>query len=271
MSTGTATWTFDRLTAVEDDVLGPQRATIPAGLTGFGGAHGGYLAALAVRAAAGVVGDAGRAPRSLTIHLLAPAQPGAVDLPARVDRAGRSMSSASVRLEQNGAPVALALASFGRRHASLERVDVAMPAVPGPDDAEPLFARPVPEAGASLLVEHRPARDPLPLRGGDRAELVVWMSLVERRPVDPVAAVFLADSAAPALYGALDAYVPMPSSDITLHLASFPDSVASPWVLGVVRSTLVQDGYAVEDGELWSPGGRLLVQSRQLRRVLRPA
>jgi hypothetical protein len=53
--------------------------------------------------------------------------------------------------------------------------------------------------------------------------------------------------------------------------ASFPDGVASPWVLDVVRSALVQDGYAVSDGELWPPEGRLLVQSRQLRRVLRPA
>ena len=38
---------FDIHTAVEEDVLGPYRATVDPGMTGFKGAHGGYLMALA--------------------------------------------------------------------------------------------------------------------------------------------------------------------------------------------------------------------------------
>jgi acyl-CoA thioesterase len=151
-----------------------------------------------------------------------------------------------------------------------------MPRVPPPEQCRPLVERPV-DAGVNLLVEHRPARAPLPLQGRldpdarepyeGAAELAVWMRLgAEDRPVDAASATFLADAAAPALYGALRAYVPMPSAEIALH---YVDPVSDdPWVLGVVRNRVAGDGYAVEDGELWSRDGRLLLHSRQLRRVL---
>ena len=251
---------FDAFTAVE-----PGGATIDATVTGFGGAHGGYVAALALRALCAAVGDPGRTPRSLTVHLLAPIEPGRVGFSARVERAGGSQTTASVRIVQGGA-VALASGSFGRARPSLEQHDTAMPRVPPPEACRPLVERPV-DAGVNLLVEHRPAAGPLPLTGGDRAELVAWMRLGgEERPIDAVAATFLADALAPALYGALDAYVPVPSSEIALHYA---DPVSDgPWVLARVRNRVARDGYATEDGELWSPDGRLLLHARQLRRVL---
>ena len=270
MSAATTIPPFDAFTAVDD-----SGATIDAGVTGFGGAHGGYVMALALRAMRGAVTDADRAPRSLSVQLLAPVEPGAADVAARVERAGGSTTAASVRIEQAGAPVALATASFGRARPSLVQHDTAMPDVPPPEDCPPLIERPV-DAGVNLLVEHRPARAPLPLQGplapdaeapfAGAAELVVWMRLgAEDRPVDALSATFLADAAAPALYGALSGYVPMPSAEIALHYAD-PAS-PGPWVLAVLRNRVARDGYAVEDGELWSPDGRLLLLSRQLRRI----
>ncbi|HEX2084266.1 MAG TPA: thioesterase family protein [Solirubrobacteraceae bacterium] len=242
-----------------------MNVTLDPQLTGFGGAHGGYVMSLALRAMADAVGDPARAPRSLTMHLLAPISGDAVEMDVRVERAGGSMTTTSVRLAQDGATVAAGLASFGRPRPSLEQADATMPAVPPPEELEPLFRAPVPEA--RLLVEHRPAARPLPLAGGDRAELVVWMRRADERPVDAEVATFLADAAAPALYGALSEYVAMPSADITLHFAG-EAAVSSPWALAVVRNRFAGDGYAVEDGELWAPDGTLLLRSRQLRRVL---
>lgn len=243
-----------------------MNVTLDPHLTGFGGAaHGGYVMTLALRAMEAAVADPARIPRSLTMHLLAPISGEAVELDPRVERRGGSMTTASARLEQEGTTVATALAAFGRDRSSLAQQDAAMPAVPPPEELAPLVDLPVPES--EMQVEHRPAADPLPLSGGDRAELVAWMRMAADRPVDVHAATHLADSLAPALYGALTAYVPMPSTDITLHYAGAVRTT-SPWVLGVVRNRFAADGYALEDGELWSREGRLLLRSRQLRRVI---
>ena len=215
----------------------------------------------------GVVGDPTRVPRTLTAHLLAPVGPGPVDLHARGERAGGSMTTASARLEQDHAAGVLAIAAFGRATESAEHTDRVMPQVPPPEELEPLFAKPVPEADAGLHVEHRPA-GPLPLAGGAEAEIRVWMRLAERAPVDAFVATFLADSGPPALYGVLDEFVAMPSTDITLHFAGAPRAPRGEWVLGVFSSRLAGEGYAVEDGELWTPDGELVVQSRQRRRIL---
>ena len=242
-----------------------MNVTLDPHLTGFGGAaHGGYVMTLALRALQGVVEDPDRIPRSLTTHLLAPIS-GEVDIVARVERAGGSMTTASAHLFRDGATVATALAAFGRDRPSLEQRDATMPIVPPPEELAPLLDLPVPES--EMQVEHRPAAGPLPLSGGDRAELVSWMRTAADRPVDVEAATHLADSLAPALYGALTEYVAMPSTDITLHFSAQPWS-ESPWVLGAVHNRFAGDGYAVEDGELWAPDGRLLLRSRQQRRVI---
>ena len=243
-----------------------MNVTLDPTLTGFGGAaHGGYVMTLALRALADAVDDPERIPRSLTMHLLAPIHGGEVDIVARTERAGGSMTSASAHLFQEEAVVGAALAAFGRDRPSLAQQDAAMPAVPPPEELAPLLDLPVPES--EMQVEHRPAAGPMPLSGGDRAELVSWMRMAADRPVDVSAATHLADSLAPALYGALTEYVAMPSTDITLHYAGEVRS-ESPWVLGVVRNRFAGDGYALEDGELWSREGRLLLRSRQMRRVL---
>jgi acyl-CoA thioesterase len=174
------------------------------------------------------------------------------------------MSTATARLEQAGVPVGVALGAFGRPRPSLEQQDALMPAVPPPDQLAPLLERPVP---GEFPVEHRPAIG-MPLTGGDDAELAAWMRLAtEDRPIDAFAATFLADALAPALYGALAEYVPLPSTEIALHYADVTP-YDSPWVLAIVRNRVAREGYAIEDGELWSPDGRLLLVSRQLRRVL---
>jgi acyl-CoA thioesterase len=263
------TITFDSLTAIDATPDGgPAHATVDPAVSGFGGAHGGYVAAIALRALRALIADGERTTRALSVHLLAPVRPGDLEVHRRLEREGRSMAAASGRLEQEGRTVATALASFGRTAAALTHDGLRMPTVPTPDELEPLVAKPVPDARAGLLVEHRPAAGPLPLSGADRAEILVWMRLLEDRPLDDLLLTFLADAAPPALYAMLREAVPMPTADLTLHLAPAAGRARGRWVLGVVRSRVAGDGYAVEDGELWAPDGELLATSRQLRRVL---
>ena len=97
------------------------------------GPNGGYLAAVILRALTAAVADETRTPKSLTVHYLSPAGDGDVEIETRQERVGRSMTSCSARLTQDGRLVALALAAFSTPRDGLEFCDLVMPQVPGPD------------------------------------------------------------------------------------------------------------------------------------------
>jgi acyl-CoA thioesterase len=259
---------FDQHTAVEDDRLGPWQAQIAPELSGFGGAHGGYLAAIALRAMTNLAADPARAPHSLSLQLFAPVKPGVLHLHPRREYAGSSITATSLRIEQHGQATGAAHALFGLSRPALARQDLRMPEVPPPEQCQPLLDKPAPDALAGLQVEHRPAAPPLPLTGASRAELLVWMRLVEGRPLDAISTTMLADAAPPGLFAALTSFISVPSIEIAIHYATLTTLTNSPWVLAAVRTTHAGDGYVIEDGELWTTDGRLILQTRQLRRIL---
>ena len=113
---------FDSQTTAEQLSDTRWRATLGSELSGFGGIHGGYVMALALRTMSAIVAHADRTPRSLSCHLLAPVKPGAVELIAGVDRDGGSTTSTSLRIEQDGALVATALGSHGKPHRSMSLI-----------------------------------------------------------------------------------------------------------------------------------------------------
>lgn len=259
---------FDTHTAVEDDRIGAWRAVIAPELTGFGGTHGGYLAAIVLRAMARLVPDPEHTVRSLGVELLAPVKPGVLELSPKLERAGSSISGVTLRLEQDGHTVGTAHGLFGSPRASLEYFGVEMPTVPPPEGCRPIGEKPAPDALAGLLIEHRPAAPPLPLSGSESAEILVWMRPIEPRPLDALSLTMLADAAPPALFAHLKLPVPIPSVEIALQFAALDAAADSPWVLGVFRTCQAAGGYAVEDGELWTPSGHLALQARQVRRIL---
>jgi len=238
-------------------------------LSGFGGLLGGFAAALALRAMSTVLEGNGWEPRSLTIQLPAPIRPGPVDLHPRLAARGRSIASASLTIAQDREPVAGAVAMFGQRRDAQSRRGLVMPRVAPPDECAPVLERPVPTALSGALVEHR-AAGPLPLTGGAEARVLVWIRLVEQRPIDAALACMLADQTPPGLFGALVEFVAIPSVEIALHFAELPAATRSPWVLGDIRTTHARAGYAIEDAELWTPTGDLILQVRHLRRIVTP-
>ena len=70
------------------------------------GPHGGYLAAMLLRALTETVADPLRAPRSLTIHYARAPVPGSVSIATTIERAGRSLST-TTRSPSSGATVAM--------------------------------------------------------------------------------------------------------------------------------------------------------------------
>src|SRR6478735_5487059 len=84
------------------------------------------------------IGDPQRQPRSLTVHFLRPPKLGPVTARPIVERAGRALSTATARLEQDGKPVALGIGAFSPAWEAPEVGDAPMPTgVEPPAEAAP--------------------------------------------------------------------------------------------------------------------------------------
>jgi acyl-CoA thioesterase len=238
------------------------------------GPNGGYLAAILLRALAETVGDAERAPRSLTVHYVSPAQEGPVRIATRVERAGRSLSTLSARLEQTGALVAVAVAAFAKPRPSPEFADLHMPEVPPPESLARLVFpadRFVPMRGQ---LESRRAFGEASLASSPHALAGGWMRAAEPRLADPPFVALLCDAWPPAVaqHRALASTSPrgMPTVDLTIHFRTpIPrDATPEDFYLGVFRSRTLHSGFVEEDGEIWTRRGVLLAQSRQLAMLI---
>jgi acyl-CoA thioesterase len=258
---------FDADTALESAGEGRWRAAVSERWFVETGPNGGFLAALATRALMEVAGGEDRSPRSLTLHFLAPPRAGGLEVAARVERAGRSTTFASLRIEQEGATVALGLGCCAAwREGQPEWDELARPDAPRAEHLAPL--RDIPVAPRFLEnYEMRPWPDPPgPATAGG------WMRTGQPRPADPILLAALTDAWVPAAFLEMDEPSFVPTIDLTIHWRAPAGAAAGehPWVLGLFSTRLGAGGTWEEDGELWSEDGVLLAQSRQLAIVRRP-
>jgi acyl-CoA thioesterase len=185
-----------------------------------------------------------------------------------VERAGRSLTTATVRLEQEGALLALGVAALSKAWPGPFLSEAPMPDVEPPDDREPVAPPPgMPSVTfRNQLTMQRRFGEP-PFSRADRAETGGWLGLLEERPVDALTVLILADAWYPAPWPRLGELAPAPTIEMTVHFRAplpLPDSL----LLGRFGSRLVRDGFFDESGELWEPDGMLVAQSRQLGLLL---
>jgi len=238
------------------------------------GPHGGYLAAMLLRALIESVADAQRAPRSLTIHYARAPEPGPVQITTTIEREGRSLSTLSARMQQDGKLIALALAAFSVPWGGPEISDVRMPAVEPPDPSREgvkLIEHGGPEFARHLVLQ--PRMGGTPLSGAEHPmEILTWIGLAEPRPLDALSLAFYSDALIPAPYMRLTEPVAVPTVDLTVHFHTHdaqrhePD----PRALCLARTSteLVHEGFFIEDGTIWAADGTLLAKSRQLAIVI---
>jgi acyl-CoA thioesterase len=247
------------------------------------GPHGGYLAAMILRALLVTVDDAARSPRSLTIHYARAPLPGPVSIRTTVERAGRSLSTLSARIEQDGTLVALALAAFSVPWPAPEIADLPMPDVAPPDplrqSGKLLFD------GAPPFTQHlvlQPRIGVIPFQGASEPmDVGAWLGLAEPRPVDVLSLAFLSDAMFSPPFIRIDQPATSPTIDLTIHFrTALPthdpsDAGDGPTRAGATgdpdelcfarfRSGRVHEGFFEEDGAIWGADGSLLAQSRQL-------
>jgi acyl-CoA thioesterase len=229
------------------------------------GPLGGYVMAMMLNALARTVDDPARMPRSCTMHFLRTPEPGPVTIRTAVERTGRTLSSLSGRLEQQGKLMGLALAAFSTPWEGPLLDDAPMPAVEPPDGRTSTRRRlpdaPPPPFIDRMVFQHR--FGPPLFSGADRAEVGGWLGLREERPIDAPAVAILADAWFPAPWPRLHALAPAPTIELTIHFRA-PLPIDDGLLLGRFRSRLVRDGFFDEDGQLWSAEGTLVAQSRQL-------
>ncbi|HEX3511633.1 MAG TPA: thioesterase family protein [Solirubrobacteraceae bacterium] len=238
------------------------------------GPHGGYLAAIILRALMLTVDEPARAPRSLTIHYARAPEPGPVLITTVIERAGRSLSTLTGRMEQDGALIALALSAFSVPWTGPETSEIVMPEVAPPDDRrEP--GSPVGESAPSfarfITQQPRIGGRPFPAEPAPM-ELGGWLGLAEPRPIDALSLAFFCDALIPAPFMRLPEPNAAPTIDLTIHfrepMPRVPDPDPYELCLARVRGGVIHQGFFEEDVVIWAADGTVLAQSRQLALLL---
>lgn len=238
------------------------------------GPHGGYLAAMLMRALIESVADPNRAPRSLTIHYARAPEAGPVEIRTTIEREGRSLSTLSARMEQDGKLMALALAAFSVPWSGPDVAEMPMPEVQGPD-AERISGT-ARRFGAPPFTDHivlQPRIGGVPFGGEPRPmELGAWLGLAEPRPIDAVSLAFFSDALIPAPFMRMQSFAPAPTVDLTIHFrVAFPrepDPDPQELCFARVRAGTIHEGFFEEDEVIWAADGTVLAQSRQLAILL---
>jgi len=269
---------FDRDTAVRlEREEGPRclfAAEVADGWRAGRGPHGGYLAAMLLRALTETVADPARSARSLTIHYARAPEPGPVTIETRIERAGRSLSTLSARMKQDGRLVALVLSAFSTPWSGLETADLVMPTVAPPDATR--IGGSLLEHGAPPFTRHIVLQTRIggvPFASPEQPmEVGGWLGFTEPRPIDALALAFFSDALIPAPFMRSKHPNPAPTVDLTVH---FRTALPRPrqaeeheLCLIRVRAGVIHEGFFDEDSTIWAPDGTLLAQSRQLALLL---
>jgi acyl-CoA thioesterase len=234
--------------------------------------NGGYLLALALRAAA--LESPLPHPFSASAHYLRAATPGPAMLEVEIVRAGRRHATAEVRLLQQDAEVVRVLATFG----DLTALDGPPVLADAPPDIPPLEEcvqgrAEMPGGGIVTLAERfELAAHPETLgwvRGEPTgvASVAAWMRLVDGREPDPLSLALMVDALPPPV---LDLGVAgwVPTIELTTYIRALP---AQGWLRVFATTRFLQGGYLEEDAEVWDSSDTLVAQSRQLARLTGPA
>jgi acyl-CoA thioesterase len=228
------------------------------------GIHGGYSAAIVVNAMTATVDDPSRALRSFAAQFAAAPRPGPVDIDVTVERAGRSMTTTSARLLQEGRVLQVAHAVSSTPWPGLTYDEYVRPRDADPGDA-PRFGPPG-DPGHFQNADVRLDPDVIPFGGGDEALVAAWLRPLDGEPIDAAWLVAMCDVLPPAVFSRTTGPVKAATLEYVVHLATGEPAVAAgDHVYLSCRSPLSSDGFAVEDATMWGPDGRVLAVARQTR------
>lgn len=231
------------------------------------GVHGGYLVA-ELTAGAAVLAP-GQAVQSVHALFPRPITDGAALLSLHAERRGRGAAFMSGRAHSAGGQLAVIVQIL----TGLAGPGPAYPAAPAPEAPDPEglepYAFPVELVPFTQHLEIRPVSDSRPFAGGEVAELVAWVRHDVTDADQTQTLLILSDALPPALYAVMDAPLPIPSADLTLHLTSHAQRCdPADWFLVRMTTEFAADGWSIDAASVWDRSGQLLAVGRQSRRVL---
>lgn len=262
---------FDRDTSVTETEPGVFEGHVNRDWWIVFGPNGGFIAAMLVRAMGSAVGDDRRHARSLTIHYTAAPKEGPVRIAATVERAGRSLTTVSARMEQDGRLIALAIGAYSADRVSLvDYSELPMPSVKPPEELEPAPRNPS-MPPFSRQWDMRFALGEWPFTGTPGPTLTGgWIKPLDDHPIDAALVAQLTDAWLPAVFIRLTRPDAVPTIDLTIHFrGDLP--LPADYAFVTFESRLSHGGFIEEDGRIWSRDGQLLAHSRQLALLQAPA
>lgn len=228
------------------------------------GIHGGYTAAIVVNAMAAAVDDPSRALRSFATQFVSVPRPGPVNIDVTVERTGKSMTTTSARLFQDGRVLQVAHAASSTTRPGLAYGDHVRPRQADPGDT-PRFAS-TDGVGHFQNADVRLDPDVVLFAGGDESRVAAWLRPLQGELIDAAWLVAMCDLLPPAIFARTTGPVPAATIEYFVHLATGEASVSpSDYVYLSCHSPLSNEGFAVEDATLWAPDGRVLAVARQTR------
>jgi hypothetical protein len=264
---------FATATAVTRAEGGGLAAVLDAGWdVGAGILNGGYLLAVAARAAA--FESPHPHPVAVSASYLRATGPGPATLTVTPGPAGRTLAHSSVLLGDGSGPTLAVHATTATLTGEPPLYADPLPDVPPLEGCLPadagadLGGRPVPEVGLRKRVQTRldpatagwavgqPSGEPL-MRG--------YVRLSDGAPPDPFGLILFADVLPPTSWG-LGLFGWSPTVQLQVLVRALP---APGWCLVESRASEVAGGWLDENYRIWDSTGRLVAQSRQLARLPR--
>ena len=235
----------------------------------FVGPFGGATAATILRALIDHPQRSGD-PLALTVNYCAPIAQGEFDLDVRLVKANRSSQHWCVELTQDGGEVAtLATAVFAERRPSWSH----QPApYPGATPFEQI--RPYPKIKATWanqydfrFVEGNPdfggAQGDAPASSYSK----LWIADRVPRKIDMLSLTSMSDAFFARIFHARREFVPFGTVSLTTYFHTDAEALAAEdtsRVLAVADAKIFHKSYGDQNGELWSPNGRLLATTTQI-------
>jgi acyl-CoA thioesterase len=234
----------------------------------FVGPFGGTTAATILRALIDHPQRAGD-PLSLTINYCAPIAKGAFDLDVRLVKANRSSQHWYVELSQEGGEVAtLATAVFAERRPSWWHP---VAKFPGATPFEETLPFPKIRASWANQYEFRFVQGELRM-GAPQAEPAstyskIWITDRAPRKLDMLSLMAMSDAFFGRIFHARREFVPFGTVSLTTYFHADADELAAEDITRVLTTAdakIFHKSYGDQNGELWSPNGRLLATTTQI-------
>ncbi|MEZ5226742.1 MAG: thioesterase family protein [Acidimicrobiales bacterium] len=259
---------FDDQALLTSEGSGRYTASVGDRWLSLNGAHGGIVASLIVDAVGEELRHEGVADdtvlRAATFAYVTGNQVGESAIDVDIVRRGRSMISSHATVTQSGTTTTVAQLHHSAPRAGLDYSDVE-PLPPKPDDAERFLPARPPHL---LNVETYLHPDTQPFGGGARSEWRAWCRPLHGDTFDASWLTMFGDYFPPTVFARLD----QPALAVTVEYSIQIHDASPAWTLApdtylaaTMHAFHSHDGFAVEDGVIQHPDGRLLATVRQTR------